>query len=752
MALRVDAALTPLANLRRCTDSEGAEVWIAENEDPQFLVDLSAGALDGGWYRLEGEFALRSGGLKLPCLYPDYGTGMSEAERIVLPNPDDGGRVAAVIRLKYRTQGLRLDPSIAPATFLIRRLRLVRLGRVQALGYMVWDTGRDDWRRAGAVLRAFAGPALSGRVREGGEAAYLTYVRGCRPAADDYAEWVRNHDTLTPATIDRMRAQVQTLERRPLVSLILPVYETPERWLRRCLDSVLAQIYPDWELCIADDASPSPHVRRVLDEYRARDGRIRVHYRDRNGHISAASNSALELARGDYVALLDHDDELRPHALLEMVKAFAANPQWRMAYSDEDKIDEQGRRFSPYFKPDWNYELFLAQNCVCHLAMFETALVREVGGFRAGLEGAQDWDLVLRCVERLGDGAIGHVPKVLYHWRAIGGSTAMGVDQKGYAAQAGRRAVAEHLARIGCDARVELNAHGHVDVRRALPATPPRVSLIIPTRDKVELLRMCVGSILERTDYPDYEILVVDNQSSEASTLEYFSEIQADPRVRVLRYDAPFNYSAINNFAAEHASGQVLGLVNNDIEVISRDWLREMVSHAVRPGIGAVGALLFYPDDTIQHAGVILGIGGVAGHVYTGLPRGSAGQCGRALLTQEMSAVTAACLVVRKDVFDRVGGLDEKLGVAFNDIDFCLRVGSTGLRNLWTPHAMLYHHESASRGYEDTPEKLARFKGEMGFMQARWGAALTRDPAYNPNLSLDSSHFDLAFPPRSTAG
>src|SRR5690606_9272676 len=340
-----------------------------------------------------------------------------------------------------------------------------------------------------------------------------------------------------------------------------------------------------------------------------------------------------------------------------------------------------------------------------------------VGGFRKGFEGSQDHDLFLRCTERLPAPPIHHVPRVLYHWRAIEGSTALARDAKDYAADAGARAVAEHLERMHPGARVEGLAHGHYRVRWPLPGSPPGVSLVIPTRDRVELLRTCVESILARTRYPDYEVLVVDNQSSEPATLDYLARIELDPRVRVLRYDAPFNYSAINNWAVGQCDGAVIGLVNNDIEVISPDWLAEMVSQAIRPGIGAVGAMLYYPNDTIQHAGVGLGIHGVASHLYVGMPRGYPGHGGRARVAQQLSAVTGACLVVARRAWEEVGGLDEALQVAFNDIDFCLRLGEAGYRNIWTPFAELYHHESASRGSEDSEEKQRRFAGEVELMQ-----------------------------------
>lgn len=750
MTLPTTLRLVPLANVRCDGAGRDTPVWTSRNDDPQFLLGSPDLALAGGWYLFDAHFTQVEGQIMSPCLYPDYGSGVSESDRVFLPGPDRDGRIRAVIRLKCPVARLRFDPSMKPARFCLPAVDLRPLGRLEALLRMVAGAAGPDrtWRRMLDVLVPFVRAVLAGRLREGGEVVYTRYIEAQQPASNDYAAWVRRYDTFSAADIRRMRESVASMPRRPLVSIVMPVYQTPERWLRRCIDSVLAQAYPHWELCIADDASPAPHVRRVLQEYMRRDPRIRVVFRDANGHIAAASNSALEIASGEYIALLDHDDELPPHALLEVARAMEAHPEWKLIYSDEDKIDEKGRRFDPYFKPDWNYELFLSQNCVSHLGVFHAGLIAQVGGFRVGLEGSQDWDLALRCIEHLRPQEIGHIPKVLYHWRAIPGSTALGVAQKDYARNAGWRAVTDHLQRTGVAARVEVADNGYMNVRRQLPEPAPRVSLVIPTRDKVELLRMCVQSILEKTDYPDYEILIVDNQSDERATLDYFAELAAQPRVRVLRYDAPFNYSAINNFAAAAATGSIIGLVNNDIEVISPDWMGEMASQAVRPDIGAVGVMLLYPDDTIQHAGVILGIGGIAGHVYAGLPAGTPGTCGRARLAQEMSAVTAACLFVRKAVFDEVGGLDEVLSVAFNDIDFCLRIRVRGYRNLWTPHARLYHYESASRGYEDTPEKVARFKSEMDFMRSRWGESLLCDPAYNPNLSLDTCHFDLAFPPR----
>lgn len=744
--------LLPLANVHVESPGMVGECWLSTSEDPQFLLGGPRLDLAPGWYIFEARSSQVQGRLASPCLYPDYGEGMAEAGRIPLPEPDADGIIRAVVLFERAVRALRFDPSILPVRFSMPQVLLRALGRTAALWNMcALIVRKSGWEAGLAPLREFLRYAAAGRLREGGDAAFATYRRHTLPGLQgdgNYAAWVRVFDTFGTVEERALHARLQAIQDAPLISVVLPVYQPPERWLRRCIDSVLAQVYQNWELCIADDASASPHVRRVLAEYARRDARIRVVYRGSNGHISAASNSALEIAKGRFVALLDHDDELAPDALAEVALAIAAHPQWRLIYSDEDKIDAGGVRYDPYFKPDWNYELLLSQNFISHLGVYDSALVREVGGFRVGLEGSQDWDLALRCIERLEPGQIGHIPKILYHWRSIPGSTALAVGEKDYVGAAGLRAVREHLVRTDAAATAEPAGPGRVRVRRSIPGGVPRVSLIVPTRDRVDLLRVCVDSLLQRTDYADYEVLVVDNQSQEAATLAYLGSLSADSRVRVLRYDRPFNYSAINNFAAAHANGELLGLLNNDIEVESGSWLAEMVSEAVRPGVGAVGAMLLYPDETIQHAGVIVGMHGVAGHLHVGKPRSHPGQMGRALAVQELSAVTAACMLLRKSAFEAVGGLDEGLAVAFNDIDLCLRLKRAGYRNLWTPHAVLFHHESASRGYEDTPEKKARFNAEVQFMRDRWGGVLDHDPAYNCNLSLDGEAFELAFPPR----
>jgi len=560
-----------------------------------------------------------------------------------------------------------------------------------------------------------------------------------------YEGWIALNDTPTEQDVADLSQRLAQLEKKPLISVLMPVYNTPERLLREAIESVRAQIYENWELCIADDCSTKPHVRSILNEYAKRDPRIKVVLRDKNGHISRASNSALEIVTGEWVAMLDHDDILRPHALAEIVLEVDRHPDAELIYSDEDKIDLEGRRYDPCFKPDFSRELFRSQNYLNHLTAHRAENIRAVGGWRPGFEGSQDYDLNLRVIERIAPERIRHIPKVLYHWRAVEGSTALDGSQKNYAYLAGLRALEEHVERMGIPARAEEAPDAPCyRLRFFVPEPQPLVSLIVPTRDKVELLRRCVESIREKTTYRNYEILVVDNGSVEEETLAYFSELKEAKNVRVLRYDKPFNYSAINNFAVGKAKGSIIGLVNNDIEVISPDWLTEMVSWAVQPDVGCVGAKLYYGNDTIQHGGVIVGLGGVANHSHKHFPRHHPGYFCRLKVLQNLSAVTAACLLIRKSLFKEVGGLNEvDLTVAFNDVDLCLKVREAGYSNVWTPYAELYHLESGSRGVEDAPEKMARFHSEIAYMQRRWKKIIERDPFYSPNLTKAREDFSL---------
>jgi O-antigen biosynthesis protein len=565
-------------------------------------------------------------------------------------------------------------------------------------------------------------------------------------ATDVYAAWIKQYDYDDAIDRTRLTARIAELSTKPLISVVMPVYDTPKTLLDTAVQSVIDQVYPHWELCIANDGSRAPHVAPQLDSWAACDPRIKVVHLDENGHISRATNAAFALAGGDWVALLDHDDVLPPNALAEVALTLEARPDAALIYSDEDKIDEKARRFDPHFKPNFSPELFRSMNYLNHLTLLPAELVRAVGGWRPGFEGSQDYDIALRIIERIAPAQIVHIPKVLYHWRAVAGSTALAGAEKSYAYQAGARALAEHIARTGQNAQVvEIPGLPFYRVRHEVTQPEPLVSLIIPTRDRVDLLKVAVRSILEKTSYRTFEIIIMDNNSVLAETSAFFKEIASHPNVRVIPHPHPFNYSSINNEGVRHARGEIIGLLNNDVEVISPDWLTEMVSWAQIERVGCVGAKLYYLNDTIQHAGVILGIGGVAGHSHRRMRRDQNGYFSRLKVVQNLSAVTGACLLVRRSVFQQVGGLDEvRLKVAFNDVDFCLRVRDAGYDNVWTPFAELYHHESPSRGAEDTPQKKARFAEECAAMIELWGPKLLADPYYSANLTLQTEDFAIA--------
>ncbi|HEY6908580.1 MAG TPA: glycosyltransferase family 2 protein [Myxococcales bacterium] len=693
------------------------------------------GALPSGWIDFDFEISCSGQVLRVPRLLVDSAAGAREP--VPLPFPREG-RMRGIVRLPEAVRALRLELS-ATGDLRVGALRVREIGRAEVGLRLAAPFLRK--RLSEPRVLPLTALKLLRALRAGGTAEVLDTLLRKRPQVSrlPYGEWVDRYATISDADRAAIRRHIARLPQRPGFSVLMPVYETPEPFLRRAIGSVRAQLYPDWELCIADDASPSPHVRRVLEEAAAADSRIRVVFRDRNGHISAASNSALEIATGDWIALLDHDDELSEHALY-MVALAAADAD--LIYSDEDKLDAHGRLSDPHFKPDWNPDLLLAQNYVAHLCAVRTGLVRDLGGFRLGLEGSQDHDLVLRVAKA--GGRIRHVPHVLYHWRAIEGSTALSARSKRYAEEASLRALRDHTG-VAVEAGPLPFTYR---VRWPIPEPAPLVSLIVPTRDAAGLLQTFVET-LATTAYRPYELIVVDNQSRDPAALRLLRGLEERKLARVLRYDAPFNYSAINNLGVREARGEIVGLLNNDLEIVEPGWLTAMVAHALRPEVGAVGARLLYPDGTVQHGGVILGIGGVANHAHRNFPRSETGYFGRLQLVQDLSAVTAACLLVRREVYLRAGGLDESIAVAFNDVDFCLRLRKAGLRCVFTPEATLVHHESKSRGKDDSPEKRARFVSEVETMMARWGEVLRNDPAYNPNLTLESEDFALAWPPRA---
>lgn len=570
------------------------------------------------------------------------------------------------------------------------------------------------------------------------------------PAVDrnDYDEWVRRYDTLTDTKRNKIKLKIADFQNKPLISVVMPVYNPQVSFLDKAIQSVRNQLYPHWELCIADDASSNIAIGELLERHCSQDSRIKIVFREKNEFVSCASNSALELATGEFVALVDHDDLLPEHALYWVVDAINRYPDVGLIYSDEDKVDKFDQRYNPYFKCDFNYELMLAQNMISHLGVYRADIIHKLG-FRVGFEDSQAYDLALRVIEQLKPTQIIHIPRILYHCRVIARRSALSFTEKNYTAETANKAVTEHLHRTQLSAELisapEAPTHHRICFKRVLPQ--PLVSIIIPTRDRIDLLAMCVDSIIKRTSYSNYEVIIIDNGSVDDATQVFFDGLPKD-RFRIMRDESPFNFSALNNKAARIAYGEFLCLMNNDIEILTPDWLEEMVSFAVRSDVGCVGARLWYPDGSLQHAGVILGIGGVAGHVHLRLERGNTGYFDRAVLPQSFSAITAACLLVRRCVFEEVSGLNENLAVAYNDIDFCLRVRNAGYRNVWTPYAEMNHHESASRGFDDTPEKQVRYAKEVEYMKQRWGESLLNDPAYSPNLSLNFADMSLAWPPR----
>ena len=565
-----------------------------------------------------------------------------------------------------------------------------------------------------------------------------------------YSEWHQRFIKLTKRQINSLSRQVAAIQQPPLISVLMPTYNSNLEHLDQAIQSVRQQIYANWELCIADDASTDPKCREFLKEQASQESRIKLVFRETNGHISEATNSAFAISTGKYFALLDHDDELTIDALAVMVLAATANPHVEFFYSDEDKRDVSGELTEPHFKPDLNRTLALASNYFCHLSMYKRELFERVGGFHTEFNGSQDYDFVLRVLELLPDDKICHVPYILYHWRITANSTSGGNAAKPYARQAALGALEQHLQRRGIKGSFASHEiYPDLNVVNFQLVTKPSVSIIIPTRDQWQVLKTCLDSLFALTDYPIFEVIVVNNQSVEPETLKYFESL-TDSRIRILDYPKPFNYSAINNYAVSQAKGDFVCLLNNDIEVIHADWLSQMMSFAQFLDTGAVGARLFYPNGLVQHGGVVLGLGGlagVAGHAHKYFEQDQPGYFARALIAQEFSAVTAACLLVSKAKYQEVGGLTEELTVAFNDVDFCLKLLAAGYKNVWTPNARLIHHESLSRGVDQTQEQIERATKEVLYMREHWWQILDNDPAYNRHLTRYTEDFALAWPP-----
>jgi GT2 family glycosyltransferase len=562
-------------------------------------------------------------------------------------------------------------------------------------------------------------------------------------AADStYQTWIQLNEP-NPQDIPRLLAFNQRTGLTPLISIAMPVFNPPLPALRLALESLLAQTYPHWELCAVNAAPQNAAVNALLDEYAARDNRIHVQALAENLGIARNTNAAIAIAQGEYVALLDHDDALAPFALHEVVNAlWLTLGEADFIYSDEDKLDQAGAvRFDPFFKPDFSPDLLRSMNYICHLLVLKRTLGDSIGWLQPGMDGAQDYDLVLRAAEKAR--RIYHIPHILYHWRVVPGSTAGALQAKSVG-EASRLAVARHLERTQEPAEL-LPGRTPGWNRLQYPISGSgTLSVIIPNRDHADDLARCVNGIPRQVEGYTVEIVIAENGSCQPATQAFYAQLSQERRVKICTWTQPFNYSLINNFAVEHATGDVLLFLNNDIEAINDDWLARMLEHALRPQIGCVGAKLLYPDRTIQHAGIILGIGGVAGHSHKYFPAEADGYFGRLKVIQNVSAVTAACLMVRREVFTAVGGFNPDFQLAFGDVDLCVRIHNAGFRNLFTPYAELYHHESKTRGVEDTEEKKERFVREARCFTAKHAKLLSSgDPFYNPNLSLDHEDFSI---------
>lgn len=717
--------------------------WMSTGEHPLFDLAPESGAdvVPTGWVHIESRM-IRRGAHLVARLHVDTGLGFTDAESFVIP-ATRLGIVKHVVRISPGARRLRLSPMCGEGIVRLEFLRITRITRAekvvrmagQVIGDLIKFKNTNQARKYNLTWT---------RLLTDLEGAYADCAKlRFHSAPMDYESYVRKFDTLRQSDISEIRQHIDSFIKKPLISVLMPACEASIDYLKSAVQSVFGQIYENWELCIAADEVNDPEVVSYLESVSGKDDRVKIVSREMGGYVSIAENSALEMATGEFATILGRNDVLSLHALYFVALKVNEIDGLNVIYSDKDEIDRNGIRGDGCFKSSWNPDLFFSCDLISHLAAYRTSVLREIGGFRVEFEGAQDYDLALRCVKASTASQICHIPRVLYHSRRENGP---GCDPDNGIGQAGQRALSDYFkdqpgVSVSCG-----HLAGTYRVQYPVPTPAPRVTVIIPTRDGGPLLKKCIHSLFHGTSYENLEVIVVDNQSESRETVDYLQSLSAKIGVMVLKYDFPFNYSSINNFAVKHASGDVLCFLNDDVEASEPDWLKEMVSHAWRPEIGAVGAKLLYADGFIQHAGVVMGIGGFAGHAHKLYPAAHPGYAGRAMLTQNFSAVTGACLVMRREVFQAVGGFDEEnLPVAFNDVDLCLRVREAGYRILWTPYAVLYHYESYSRGDDQmSPEKRARFNGEKSFMLSRWRTDQFNDPYYNENLTLDREDFAIS--------
>lgn len=717
--------LKPLANVRE--SQLGYFQWEAIYDDPQFWVE--------NWQDFVGcriSILCQIGSkhkISFPLVvYVDDGEGYSEATATYMQY-DDNQVAFGEVDIPLSTRSIRFDPFVQSTFFSISTLTIKIEGYTESQAQHILIKSRLSQE-----------PNIQPEYNE-------------YPDQDVYNDWVALYEP-QESVYPILKRESDVWENRPCISILMPTFNPVDKYFKMAIASLQSQVYDNWLLCIADDCSTEPSVLALLSKYEALDSRIKVVFRTENGHISEASNSALELVETEFVGLMDHDDMLHPLALYFVADQINKTPDAVIIYSDEDKINDEGIRKDPYFKCDFNYDLYLCQNMISHFGVYKTQALRDIGGFRKGFEGSQDYDLALRVLIASDFKNIYHIPRVLYHWRLHEASTSQNNDVKPYAKISALASLREYLEKAQIDASLEEDCFMSVHGKRltfSIQENRYSVEIIIPSKDCAELLAKCINSILDKTTYKNYRITIIDNDSTEQSAIDLLARVSKQPKVQVISMAEPFNFSILNNKVALNSQAELVCFLNNDTEVISPTWLTEMASLAIQSNVGCVGAKLVYPDNTIQHAGVVLGFGGgIAGHPHKKHRKKDIGYYGRAGMRSEFTAVTAACLMIKQSLFKAVNGFDEGLAVAFNDIDLCLKVRNLGYRVVWTPYAELYHHESYTRGYDDEGEKIKRIQNESEYLKARWKEKLLNDPFYSPNHSLfdDELSFQLAYPPR----
>ena len=739
---QIAASLVPLDRIAVIDEDRGE--YRATGTGACFVLDLDDDGRKGGWCYIEASL-VRHNGNRMASLRVE--TADTLDRRFDWPITTNlRGSIREVIYLPPDVTRLLWFPTGTPGFFSQSPLLIHRISRFESIARRLYRVVNTGGKFKGDAAVSDKQSALRTAVSRTGTTLQTAYRRTADlrtgwARGNDYPDFLARTEKRNLSAEQQIRKQVAILVDPPLISLFVVLRSPVQALFVKTLDSVGSQHYRRWELFVSMDSSLYPEITDLLLERQAADRRVKVLPSLPGASFADRLNQVLTSAQGEFGAQLGQHDVIHAHALSYVAIARAEHSTANLIYTDHDRTTALDVRSDPAFKPDWNPDLLLSHNYIAGLAVYRRTLAIAAGGYRNGFEESEDYDLLLRLSPEMGLGRVRHIAKVLYSHRALPHDAIAHVRHL-----SGLRALQDHLSCSG--ATVAPGAtNGVYRVRHRLPAQLPLVTLIIPTRDKVDILKKCILGIQQRTDYANWEMIVVDNGSTDPETHSYLRELKQDPRIRVLARDEPFNYSALNNFAAALARGEVLGLLNNDLEVVSPEWLTEMVAQAIRPEIGAVGAKLLYPDGTVQHAGVVLGIGGVAGHVNRYLPGDDPGYCLRASVTQNLSAVTGACLLVRKALYWEVGGLNSThLAVAFNDIDFCLKLRDAGYRNLYTPHALLVHHESISRGRDDTEEKSRIFKQEYGYMQNFWKDKLRDDPAYNKNLTLDFENFSFATP------